>query len=236
MTGRRFCSLARGFCCFLRFFVSRERVRLRRLGAIGESSEVRYRFGVRVRAARGLPATERFALRNDPPPLPITLRGSTHVRLHLGAMVAEHDVMNRRLFPVKHDGLNAHVATVSTNLLTGSTYSARAHFVKPLHHTTGPRPQRAAAFVYATPTKVVAHVYFPPATGREPCRIPAASLKELFAKMVVEGVECTNYLRHPNTSPMWARQAFWRNVPGNTRLLGWSPVKLQGNEKSEVAA
>lgn len=108
--------------------------------------------------------------------------------------------------------------------------------MKTLSHTSGPRPQRAAAFVYATSTKVAAHVYFPPATGREPCRIVAASLKELFAKMVVEGVECTNYLRHPDTSPMWARLLYWRYVPKKTRLLGWSPVKLQSNEKSEVAA
>jgi len=108
--------------------------------------------------------------------------------------------------------------------------------VKPVMHTQGRRPQRAAAFVYSTATKVIAHLYFPPAAGREPCRIIAPSLKELFAKMVVEGVECTNYLRHPHTSPMWARQLFWRNVPMKTRLLGWSPVRLQGNEKSEVAA
>jgi hypothetical protein len=108
--------------------------------------------------------------------------------------------------------------------------------VKPLSHTSGPRPQRAVAFVYATPSKVAAHIYFPQSMGREPHRIVAFTLKELFAKMVVAGLECTNYLRHPFTSPMWARQIFWRNVSKNTRLLGWSPVKLQGNEKSEVAA
>jgi hypothetical protein len=92
------------------------------------------------------------------------------------------------------------------------------------------------AYVYTTATKVIAHIYFPPTVERESLRIIASSLRELFAKMVVEGVECTNYLRHPHTSPMWARQLFWANVGMKTRLLGWSPVRLQGNEKSEVAA
>jgi len=104
-----------------------------------------------------------------------------------------------------------------------------------LHHKAGRKPRFPAVFVYRTRSgKVGAHVYYP--DERPAQRVLAPTVKQLFGRLTYMGLNHTGYVRHPHTSPMWARQLFWKNMAASTRLMGWCPVREEGNEKSEVAA
>lgn len=103
-----------------------------------------------------------------------------------------------------------------------------------LHHKAGRKPRFPAVFIYRTRGgKCAAHVYYP--DERPAQRVLAPTLKQLFGRLTFMGLNHTGYVRHPHTSPMWARQRFWQNMPGSTRLMGWTQVR-EDNEKSEVAA
>lgn len=103
-----------------------------------------------------------------------------------------------------------------------------------LRHKNRRKPQLPAVFIYVTGgQRYGAHVYFP--DERPTVRILAPTLKELFARLTVQGLNHTGHVRHPHTSPMWARCLFWQNMPIRTKLIGWCPVR-EGNEKSEAAA
>lgn len=103
-----------------------------------------------------------------------------------------------------------------------------------LNHKARRKAQLPAVFVYMTGgRRFGAHVYFP--DDRPVIRILAPTVKELFARLTVAGYDNTGHIRHPHTSPMWARQLYWQHMPKGTKLMGWSPIR-EGNEKSEVAA